>query len=336
MKRTVALFALALMCAWTAASAQEARYKFPQYLSISGFIDGQYTYDDAQNTFFIRRARLALSGDILPNLEFRLQTELAGTPKMLDAFVKYKFRPYLNIQAGQFKTPFTLESQYPLLKKEGIDYAQVIAKLAGYGDVLGGNRSNARDIGLMFYGDLLQAGGNKPYPLLSYNVGIFNGPGINRKDDNRSKDIIARLDVHPFVKNLVFSASVVAGSYNDLTTAYAANNRFSFGGEYKTDALTIRSEYVRADIENKGSLMVIDGCYAAAGYWFNLSGSQRLRPIVRYDTINNEGAVTTLCMAGLDWWPLSHLRLQLNYTRAYDQTPAPARNIVQVMASVKY
>ena len=322
------------MSAWTAVSAQETKYKIPQYLTVSGFIDGQFTSDNTQKTFFIRRARVALGGQMLPNLEFRLQTEMAGNaPKMLDAYFKYKFRPYLNIQAGQFKTPFTLESQYPLLTKEGIDYAQVIAKLAGYGDVLGGNRSNARDIGFMLYGDILMVGRSEPFPLLSYNVGLFNGPGINRKDDNRSKDIIARFDVRPFVRNLVLSASVVAGSYNDGATAELANNRFSFGGEYKDESLTVRSEYVRADIEKAGTIY---GYYAVAGYWFNLEQGQRIRPIVRYDTYNNNGSVSTLYMAGLDWWPLSHLRLQVNITRAYEPAPASPRNVLQVMASVKF
>lgn len=330
MRRTAAFFFLALMCAWMPASAQEAKHKIPDYLSIGGFIEGQYTYDDTKNTFFVRRTRVFLDGHLLPELDFRLQAEMAGsTPRMLDAFFRYKFRPFLNIQAGQFKTPFTLESQYPLLKKEGIDYAQVIAKLAGYGDVLGGNRTNARDIGVMVFGDIFMVGGNNPFPLLSYHMALVNGPGINRKDDNRAKDIIARFDMRPFVRNLVLSASLVAGSYDDGVNANAANNRFSFGGEYKDDALTLRSEYVRADIEGYG---IIDGYYAVAGYWFNLPAAQRLRPIVRYDTYNNAGAVTTLCMAGLDWWPFSRLRIQTGYTRDLSSD----KNIFQVMASVKY
>ena len=298
MFRKAALLILAFICVWAEVSAQDAKYRIPEYLSISGFIDGQYTLDDSQSTVFIRRARVSLSGQLLPGLEFRLQTEMAGSaPKMLDAYFRYKFRPYLGMQAGQFKTPFTLESQYSLLKKEGIDYAQVIAKLAGYGDVLGGNRSNARDLGFMVFGDLFMVGSD-PFPLLSYNVALVNGPGINRKDDNRAKDIIARFDVRPFVRDLVLSASVVAGSYDDGVNTNAANNRFSFGGEYKTERLTVRSEYVRADI---GSVGIVDGWYAVAGYWFNLPAAQRVRPIVRYDTITNAGTVRTLCMAGIDY-----------------------------------
>lgn len=319
--------------------AQEARSKMPTSISLGGFVDAQYTLDDARNTFFIRRARLILTGSLLPGLEFKVQPELAGTPRLLDAFFKYSFRPWFNFQAGQFKTPFTLESQYSLLTKEGIDYAQVIAKLAGYGDILGGNRSNARDIGFMISGNLLEVGEGRHFPLLSYNVALVNGPGINRRDDNLSKDIIARFDVRPIVRNLVLSASVVAGTYNDETVPDATNNRFSFGGEYKTDALTLRSEYVRADIGRSGEMTVSDGYYFVAGYWFDLPTGQRIRPVLRYDTYNDglfeagsANATTTLCMASLDYWPVSHLRLQAAYTRDISS----GRNILQAMASVKF
>jgi len=69
-----------------------------------------------------------------------------------------------------------------------------------------------------------------------------------------------------------------------------------------------------------------------AGYWFKLPYSRRLRPILMYDTYQNAGVATTLSMAGLDWWPLSHLRLQTGYTRDISSN----RNIFQVMASVSY
>ena len=49
----------------------------------------------------------------------------------------------------------------------------------------------------MLYGGFI--GMEEDYMLLNYNVGVFNGCGINRKDDNLSKDIIARFDIHPFL-----------------------------------------------------------------------------------------------------------------------------------------
>ena len=307
--------------------AQNAGPKIPAYWSVEGFINSQYSYSPGEtNTFFIRHARVDLKGFVSDKLEFRLQTEFAGPVKVLDAAIKCKFHKGFNIQIGQFKTPFTLESQYHLLKKEGIDYAQAINRLSGYNDPLPGNRNNGRDIGVMAYGGLFEVG-DKPFPLLSYNIGIFNGSGINRKDDNLTKDVIARFDVRPYIKNLVLSASFIAGTYNDGLNSNAANNRISFGGEYKDDALTVRSEYVRADIDVSGQATVSDGFYIVTGYWFDLPGSQRLRPVLRYDTINYFGDKNTLFMAGMDWWPWTHLRLQVNYI---------SNDVFQAMVSVKF
>lgn len=334
MKKTT-LFLLVLLCFSVAAFAQR-QSSFNRFASFSGHIDTQYTYDEGSNTFSLKRVRLAVTGEPVPGLEYRLQADMAGSAsKILDAFLRYRFNPFLNIQAGQFTTPFTLESQYSLLKKEGIDYAQAISRLSGYNDVISERNSNGRDIGVMVYGNLFEVGEN-PYPIIKYNIGIFNGAGINRVDVNRAKDIIARVDVHPYVRNLVLSASVVAGSYDNGVNANAANNRFSVGGEYKDDALTIRSEYVRAHIDNGGEKLSYDGYYAVAGYWFDLTDSSRLRPIVRYDTFNDAGVVTTLYMAGVDYWPLAHLRLQLGYTHSYAPQSSAHRNILQAMVSVSY
>lgn len=80
------------------------------------------------------------------------------------------------------------------------------------------------------------------------------------------------------------------------------------------DALTIRSEYVRADIETGGEPLTTDGYYLVAGWWLPLESSFRLRPVQRYDRLNSAGTSSVLYMAGLDCWPLSHLRLQAGYT----------------------
>ncbi|MBQ7254003.1 MAG: hypothetical protein IJS30_04950 [Bacteroidales bacterium] len=334
MKRVeyIAIFVLLLIGGRHQADAQESCPRIPWYWSAEGFINNQFTYTPSEtNTFFIRNARIDLKGFISDKLEFRLQTEFAGQVKVLDAVLKCKFHKGFNVQVGQYKTPFTLESQYHLLKKECIDYAQVINRLSGYNDPLPGNRNNGRDIGIMIYGGLFEIG-ERPFPLLSYNIGLFNGSGINRKDDNMRKDVIARIDVRPGIRDLVLSASAIAGSYNDGVNANAANRRISFGGEYKSDDLTVRSEYVRADIESAGKTTFSDGFYVVAGYWFDLPGGQRLRPVLRYDTINYTGATSTLCMAGLDWWPWIHLRLQLNCIRSITL----GQNTIQAMASVKF
>ena len=68
-----------------------------------------------------------------------------------------------------------------------MSYSQPISKLAGFSDRTGEQSSNGRDIGLQIQGDFLknQAGRN----LLHYQIGVFNGEGMNQKDRDNRKDI---------------------------------------------------------------------------------------------------------------------------------------------------
>ena len=339
--RTIVLAVAILAGTWSVSYSQS---KIPSYLSIGGWLDGQYTYErqmtspsvfSETNTFQMRRARLDVKGGVTDKIEFRLQADFAGSPKMIDAFIKLKFNKYFNLEAGQFKTPFTLENQYSPLNQEGIDNSVVINKLAGFSDVLGANRGAGRDIGLMLYGNLLESSDGS-YPIVSYNLGVFNGNGINGKDDNVKKDFIGRIDFHPFIKELVLSASVMSGTFPNGLIQDARNERLSFGAEYKDDALTVRSEYVRAEIGHAYGDDNYDGFYVVAGYWFKLGESQKLRPVARYDQFNQNGKRDNQYLFGLDWWPESHLRFQVNYTvRDRAQYDQPG-NLFQAMLSVKF
>ena len=53
-----------------------------------------------------------------------------------------------------------------------------------------------------------------------------------------------KIDFHPFIKNLVLSASALKGTTDNGAEKNARNNRYSFGGEYKDDALSVRSGFL--------------------------------------------------------------------------------------------
>jgi hypothetical protein len=151
MMKRKSLLLIVMMFALTSLStinAQEKKKLIGDYLSISGWMNIQYDYesqlqndeatlDVISNTFNVRRARLDFKGNISKNVEFRVQGDLAGTPKLVDGFVKVKLHKSFNIQAGQFKIPFTFENPQSPLTLEGIEYAQVISKLSGYSDMSG-------------------------------------------------------------------------------------------------------------------------------------------------------------------------------------------------------
>lgn len=280
-------------------NAQEKKKLIGDYLSISGWMNIQYdleqlekndgTFEDV-NTFNVRRARLDIKGNINPYLEFRVQGDFAGSPKLVDGFVKVKLAKYFNIQAGQFKIPFTFENPQSPLTLEGIEYAQVISKLSGYSDISGVKTySGGRDVGLMFYGNLFNfERDGKEIPILTYKLGVFNGNGMNNKDANLGKDFAGSIEVCPGVKGLMLAVSYYNGNYlldneilleektinsfiidddtNDTipyefvtkeTIKYKDNSanrdRLTFGGKYENGRLTIRSEYIygKTNMANK-------------------------------------------------------------------------------------
>ncbi len=91
---------------------------------MSGFLNLRYQYDNDQNSFDIRRARLDFKGNIVKWLDYRLQVDFATSPKIIDAYVRLK--SVLCSTAGQFKLAFSLENPYGPLTLETMDNSQVI------------------------------------------------------------------------------------------------------------------------------------------------------------------------------------------------------------------
>ena len=358
MKRTsllliVMMFALASL---STINAQEKKSLIGDYLSISGWMNIQYDYEsqlqndgvtlDQINTFNVRRARLDFKGNISKNVEFRVQADVAGSPKLVDGFVKIKLQKYFNIQVGQFKIPFTFENPQSPLTLEGVEYAQVISKLSGYSDMSGVKTySGGRDVGVMIYGNFFSfEHDGKEIPILTYKLGVFNGNGMNNKDANLAKDIAASIEVCPGVKGLMLATSYYGGNYYLNSDERNANrDRFTVGGKYENGRLTVRSEYIVGKTEMSGNdgiyTLNSDGFYVAGGYWFNVK-SQKIRPVARYDflrqDIENPEMNSPYYMVGIDWWPYKNLRLLVNYTVKDKPGYDNLGNLFQAQLSVKF
>lgn len=344
-------------------NAQEKKKLIGDYLSISGWMNIQYDYErqlqndgltlTEVNTLNVRRARLDIKGNINPRLEFRVQGDFAGSPKLVDGFVKVKLAKYFNIQAGQFKIPFTFENPQSPLTLEGIEYAQVINKLSGYSDISGVKTySGGRDVGLMLYGDLFHfERDGKEIPILTYKLGVFNGNGMNNKDANLGKDIAGSIEVCPGVKGLMLATSYYNGNYflenGNEDKDNAIRNRLTFGGKYENGKLTVRSEYIsgKTDMVTKDGINILDsdGFYVAAGYWFDIkceNNVQRIRPVARYDFFRQDvteiNTNSTYYMVGIDWWPMPNLRLLVNYTLKDKVANDNFGHLMQAQLSVKF
>lgn len=290
--------------------------------AISGYVQTGYEWSDNSSTFFIKRVRLNLSGRIAPKLDYRVQIEFAS-PKIVDAYLCYRPFDELNFQLGEYKLPFSIENtEYVPLKYEFIEYPLSLRKLMGFNDLCGLS-ATGRDMGAQMFGGFFRRDG---YSILNYNFGVFNGEGLNVRDKNRSKDIVARLTLKP-VAGLQVAGSYYWGEYG---TDYLKRVRYGAGACYDRGPVVVRGEYICGTTGDLDS----EGWYAVAGWRV----TKTLLPTVRYDTFLENTARSssrqTNYTAGLTWQPVKYLRCQLDYTyEDYAARDVSGRNVVALMLS---
>lgn len=283
---------------------EKAISKLPK---VSGFLNMRYQWDgaDRSNSFDIRRARVSLKGDLVPALDYCLQVEFAGSPKILDAYIRYKVARQFNVQAGEFKIPFSMENAYSPTALETAENSMAISRLCNYSDI-SGTASNGRDVGIALYGGFWKKEG---YNVLDYEAGVFNGSGINVRDDNKAKDFSGRLTVNP-TRHLSLSGSFYHGTFGKQSEATHNRTRVAAGIRWEDERLLVRSEY----IYGKTSGMKSEGVYAVAGYFVH----PKFQPVLKYDffRLDRSDASTkdNYYLVGLNYYPFTFMRLQANYT----------------------
>lgn len=237
---------------------------------LSGYVMTKYSYTskdvDSDNGFALRMIRATIKGRILKDFAYTFQYQFNGTSnsingsRVVDANVEWQKFPFLYIKLGQFKRAFTFENPMNPIDQGFYSYGEVITRLSGFNDRVGEHASNGRDIGLQLQGDLLPTHSGRK--LLHYQLGVYNGNGINLSDNNDKKDFIGGLWIIP-IKGLRIGAFGWLGTYarkgsytkdeqgNTLAetqtgTREVKRNRYAFSVEYKADDWTLRSEYIHS------------------------------------------------------------------------------------------
>ena len=278
MKRTLimALMALTLMGAQAQEKKEDGKggIKLPAWinqLKLSGYGMLQYqasTQEGAKsNSFNLRLGRIALDGRVFNDWYWKMQLQVNGntatlgsSPRIVDLFVEWQKFPFAMVKVGQFKRPFTFENPMHPIDQGFMNYSQNVSALAGFSDRTGMQASNGRDIGIQLQGDFLK--NSEGRNLLHYQVGVFNGQGINTGDVDQQKDIIGGFWVMP-IQGLRIGAFGWTGSYarkGNWTDLDANGNevvhqnevrslqqrRYALSAEYKANDWTVRSEYIHS------------------------------------------------------------------------------------------
>lgn len=332
-------------------------------IKFGGFIIGKYSINDRRGTatnggFDLRSIRLYADGHVYRDFYYKLQMEVNDAPgenkgpRVLDAFVEWQKYTFFRVKLGQFKRSFGFENPMsPLVVGMG-NYSQASLKLASISDRNGEgayNKSSGRDLGLQIQGDFLRAADGHNW--VHYQVGLFNGQGINHADKDHHKDLIGGMWFSP-VKDLCIGGFGWNGKYTNEKYTGAENTlksvkrvRWGAGLKYESD-WTVRGEYM----SSVGGVVTDASAPDRSDAWYATVGVpvvKGLKVFGRYDCYRNDRhSWNSLCtnygVSG-NYTLGKNLIFQLNYTFTDDRSarhaavPSDSRyNTVDVQVTARF
>lgn len=298
---------------------QKGKGRIP--MEVQARLYGLYSWqnlDDAEakHGFSLERARLEFTFTPAKWVEAVVEAALddvddQGTPDDLlrDAFVDLKPRRWFAVRAGQFKKPFSLmelksKGKLPVITR-GLSNDFLVRDL-GYG---------GRDVGVAL-------GGRLKSPLgLEWMLGVFNGAGANRLEDDTSgaKDAAGRLEVEPLdglklglngsIRNFDLS---VPGNEDKPATAWMGGGDL----QLKWRGLRLQVEGLYGVNHLSASHPEAASVQALATWKIKLPRRRMsLTPVVRVDTLwpvfSERKDRAFLATAGVNWQVVDHVRLML-------------------------
>ena len=376
MKKLTWLFALLIASVGTAsaetsaeveetqATTEKSTVEVPAWvknIKFSGYGMLQYQGEDTEgahtNTFNLRLARFILDGKI-GDFDWRAQiqgTNATGpgqpTVQLVDLYAEWRKYPEFKIRAGQFKRAFTFENPTHPITQGWYSYAMVINNLSGFGDRTGERSSGGRDIGIQASGDLFpNANGRR---LFHYQIGVYNGEGVNQKDQDNRKDIIGGFWVMP-IKGVRVGAFGWTGSrggmYDPITgnTVSVEKNRYAISAEYDKDEYTFRAEYLHSQgwgaAKAGNNVREIDyskGDKADGWYAFGIVPliKGKLHAKARYQTYRSQKEWATsksMYEVGLNYFFTKNLQINAEYGLVNERSAHKNHNFVDVELDFRF
>jgi len=346
------------------ATKEKATIELPAWvknIKFSGYGMLQYQGEDTEgahtNSFNLRLARFILDGKI-GDFDWRAQiqgTNVKGpgepTVQLVDLYAEWRKFPEFKIRAGQFKRAFTYENPTNPITQGWYAYAMVINNLSGFGDRTGEKSSGGRDIGIQFSGDLFpNANGRR---LFHYQIGVYNGEGINEKDKDNRKDIIGGAWVMP-ISGLRIGAFGWTGTRGNMldpvtgVTRSVKKNRYAISAEYDKDEYTFRAEYLHSQgwgaAKAGNNVREIDyskGDKADGWYVFGIVPvvKSKLHAKARYQTYRSQkewATSKTMYEIGMNYYFTKNLQLNVEYGLVNERSVHKNHNFVDVELDFRF
>ncbi len=327
-----AMLAIALAITGCLATNGQEKSQSPDWLQdissrikLHGYAQAGYTYSHKggtnTNTFELKRSIFWAEARITDRWSFRFMYDFSSVVQEFYTDYRLTKNNALTVRFGQFKKGLSLENPLSPTAMEAIDvYSEGVSFLAGCGsDPLMG-RQFGRDLGLSFFGET----NNKKF---AYELDVLNGQGINKKDGNKFKDVIVRIEYRPMNGlNVVATGQIGRGhsvAEADLTKGKPGsiyNPTIAYGQDYKRHRCTIGADYKSKAIKVHGEyLNGWDGDAHSWGAYVTGAiplGTPKLELVTSYDFFNfntSLGMDQHKAIGGLQYWFFKRCRLQVQY-----------------------
>lgn len=212
-------------------------------ITINGFAQASYTAtsvgDKNNNTLEMKRILLWARAQMTERWSFLFMHDLGS--KVQELYTEYRVTEGkgLSIRFGQMKNQLSLENPLPPTTLELVDIcSQAGTYLTGGGsDPLFGI-NYGRDLGIQLSGELAHG-------QLLYYLQVMNGAGVDQRDRDNKKDVIAKLEYRP-VSGLRLAVSAQKGYGTSLTSHSVylpQEHQIALGETYRRDRWTAGFEY---------------------------------------------------------------------------------------------
>jgi len=324
-KRTITYAAAVLMAMFssTAAMGQQPSDSnsidwlrdVTERVHLHAYAQGGFNYThagaDDKATFEMKRAIILGGAQITDRWSFLFMHDFSSVVQEYYTDFRVTNNKALTVRLGQFKNGLSIENSLSPTVMEAIDvYADGVTYLAGCGsDPLFGVQYG-RDLGLALFGETNNG-------RLRYELDVMNGQGVNKKDLNKEKDFIAKLEYRPTQALRLVASGQLGRGHAIATSLYNPDiqvgdnykrNRLTVGFDYKSPAVNVHGEY----LEGKDGNVSSRGAYVMGnmplGKGFDLVGS--------YDFFNfntSLGMDQHKVIAGMQYWFYRSCRFQLQY-----------------------
>ena len=171
-------------------------------------------------------------------------------------------------------------------------------------------KHTGRDIGFLIYGE--------PFKGFSYELGVMNGQGINNRDLNKSKDLIAKLSYKPFDALAIVASGQIGHGHAIADSEFNPyvqegdnyrRHRYSVGANYTTVPFSLRGEYLKG----------WDGPVQSQGFYATSTVNiiPKLDAVASYDWFDRNTRADfaqTNYTLGLQYWFFNKCRIQAQWT----------------------